>query len=112
MATRVPNPLKRRHLIEQKLDPAKARKIADAYLEEGRRFEAIAFLQKAEDREALASLRAAAVEEGEPFLLRQSCRALDEEPSADEWRSVARRAREEGRIVEAEDAERQASAAD
>jgi hypothetical protein len=38
----IPDPLKRRHLVESALDPARALAIAEAYLEEGRRLEAAA----------------------------------------------------------------------
>ena len=44
MATRIPDPLKRRHLVEGDLDPAKALALAEAYLAEGRSQEAVAFL--------------------------------------------------------------------
>ena len=76
----IPDPLKRRHLLEDKLDPAKAVAIADGYLEEGRTNEALAFLVKADAREQLEELRDRAVEDGDPFLLRHACEALGEEP--------------------------------
>jgi len=104
----IPDPLKRRHLLEDKLDPAKARAIADVYLEEGRTNEALAFLVKADAREQLEELRDRAVEDGDPFLLRHACEALGEEPGAERWRATATAARAAGREAQAHDAERQA----
>lgn len=104
----LPDPLKRRHLLEDKLDPAKARAIADLYLEEGRTNEALAFLVKADARDRLEEMRDRAVEDGDPFLLRHTCEALREEPGAERWNATARAARAAGREAQASDAERQA----
>lgn len=104
----IPDPLKRRHLLEDKLDPAKALAIADVYLEEGRTNEALAFLVKADSRERLEELRDRAVEDGDPFLLRHACEALGEEPGAERWSATAQAARAAGREAQAHDAERQA----
>ena len=104
----LPDPLKRRHLLEDKLDPAKALAIADLYLEEGRTNEALAFLVKAEARDRLEEMRDRAVADGDPFLLRQTCEALREEPGAERWRATAQAARAAGREAQANDAERQA----
>ena len=104
----IPDPLRRRHLLEEKLDPARALAIAQAYLAEERACEAVAFLAKAGAREPLAELCVRAVAEGDPFLLRQACAALGEEPSADRWRRLAASARAAGKEVQARDADRQA----
>jgi hypothetical protein len=104
----IPDPLRRRHMLEEKLDPARALAIAQAYLADDRACEAVAFLAKADAREALAELRERAVAEGDPFLLRQSCAALGEEPGADCWRRLAESARAAGKEVQARDADRQA----
>jgi hypothetical protein len=110
--TKIPDPLKRRHLLEEKLSPAKALALAEAYLEEKRLVEAIAFLEQAGATEKLEELRNGAVAGGDPFVLRQACEALDEEPSADEWRRTGEAARAAGRELQAVDAERQASLRD
>jgi hypothetical protein len=104
----IPDPLRRRHLLEEALDPARALAIAEAYLAEERPIEALAFLAKADAREQLGRLRDLAVEEGDPFLLRQACAALGEQPGAERWRRLADSARAAGKEVQARDAERQA----
>ena len=45
---KLPDPLRRRHLVEQELESSRALQIAEAYLEEDRAMEAVAFLLKAE----------------------------------------------------------------
>jgi len=104
----IPDPLKRRHLVEEEFDPQRALRVAEAYLEAGRSFEAVEFLRKADARERLGALRREAVETGDPFLLRQVCRALGESPGAGDWRALAEAARGLGKEVQARDAERQA----
>ena len=42
--TKLPDPLRRRHLVEGGVDPGRALQIAEVYLEEGRSIEAVAFL--------------------------------------------------------------------
>lgn len=106
--TKIPDPLKRRHLLEESLSPAKALTLAEAYLEDGRVAEAIAFLARAGAEERLQALRDEAVVAGDPFLLRETCTALDEEPSVEHWRRTAEAARAAGRELQAQDAERQA----
>lgn len=108
MATSMPpDPLTRRDLIERELDPAKALRIAEAYLEEDRGLEAVAFLRKAEARERLEALRDEAVSRGDSFLLREVAAALGETPSAERWRALAAAAREAGKLEYAADAEQQ-----
>lgn len=104
----IPDPLRRRHLLEEDLAPERALAVAEAYLAEDRVYESVAFLAKAGAEERLAALRERAVAEGDPFLLREACRALGEDPGAERWRAVAEAARAAGREIEAHDAERQA----
>ena len=104
---KLPDPLRRRHLVEQKIDPARALQIAEAYLEEDRAMEAVAFLMKAEARERLASLREQAVREGDAFLLREISAALAEEFDAATWRALAEAARASGKDRYAAEAARQ-----
>ena len=79
----IPDPLRRRHLVERELPPAQALKLAEAYLARGARCEAIDFLRKAGAHERLAALRAEAVAAGDGFLLRVVASALGEPPTAD-----------------------------
>ena len=44
---KIPDPLTRRHWIQKEMDPAQALATAEAYLAEGRRMDALAFLAKA-----------------------------------------------------------------
>jgi hypothetical protein len=106
---KLPDPLRRRHLVEQEMDPARALQIAEAYLEEGRALDAVAFLAKAEARERLAALREQAVSEGDPFLLREISVALGEELDAVTWRRAAEAALAAGKDRYAAEAGRQAA---
>jgi len=109
MSKRVlPDPLERRHLLERELDPSRAGVIAQAYLDEGRVAEAVAFLRRAGERERLESLRRQAVEEGDLFLLREVAVALEAPPRSDEWAMLAESARRLGKERYAIQAARQA----
>lgn len=106
--SKIPGPLERRHLLEKDLDAAQAQKIADAYLEEGRAPEAIAFLEKAEAGEALETLAAEAVASGDAFLLRAACGALGNEPTSEQWQQLAQQAEAAGKEIYAGEARRHA----
>ena len=110
--SKIPKPLERRHLIEREIPTAKAAKIAEAYLEERRRLEAVDFLAKAEDTEKLAQIRAEAVAEGDAFLLRAVAAALEEEPGGDEWSALADAAEAAGKERYAIEARRQSVISD
>jgi len=100
--TKLPDPLARRHLLEAKLEPAKARALADGYLALGREIEAIDFLAKADARDALAALETAAIERGDVFLMRRVAAVLGREPGAERWRALADNAARAGRPRDAE----------
>jgi hypothetical protein len=59
--SKLPDPLSRRHLVERELPAAQALELANAYLGEGRRVEAVDFLRKAGAADRLAALRAEAI---------------------------------------------------
>jgi hypothetical protein len=103
----IPNPLDRRHLIEKNVSEAQALQVAEAYLSEGRTVEAIEFLAKADARDQLAEVRAAAVAAGDVFLLRAAARALGESPNRGEWTEAAAAATAAGLERYAADAKRQ-----
>jgi hypothetical protein len=107
---KIPDPLTRRLLVEGALEPSRARTIAEAYLSEGRLVESIAFLAKAEDRDALARLRDEAVATGDVFLLREAAAALGEEIDAARWRATAEQAVSLGKEQYSAEARRQAAA--
>lgn len=107
--TKLPDPLARRYLLERELDPAKARLLADTYLEAGREIEAIEFFARASAEEPLRVLRAAAIERGDVFLMKMASAALDEEPTSEVWRTLQQAARAAGRERDAEMASRLAA---
>lgn len=107
---KIPDPLNRRLLVEGSLDPGRARAIAEAYLGEGRAVEAIAFLTKADDRDALARIRDEAVASGDVFLLREAAAALGEDIDASQWRETAEHAASLGKEQYASEARRHAAA--
>ncbi len=104
----IPDPLKRRHLIEQGAQPESALAVAEAYLAEGRELEAIAFLQRANAKDRLRQLKQNAIEAGDAFVLREASSALAEEPSSEEWAAAARGAEALGKERYAVEARRQA----
>ena len=104
----IPDPLERRHLIERELPPEKSREIAEAYLEAGRRGEAVEFLRKANASDRLATLRSEARSEGDAFLLRQVAQATGRPVTQEEWQTLARAAESHGKERYAAEARRQA----
>ncbi|MCP3983152.1 MAG: hypothetical protein GY723_02115 [bacterium] len=107
MAIRLPDPLKRRHLVEGEIDSAKALALAEAYLEEGRQQEAIVFLARADATDRLEALLEEAVLAGDAFLVRQVAEAMDQEVPEAKWARVEERARELGKDRYASEASRQ-----
>jgi len=105
---KIPDALARRHLIERDQSAEKALRIGEAYLEEGRRVEAVEFLAKAGAAEQLGELRRVAIDEGDTFLLRAVARTDGEPPSAEEWAELAAAAEAAGKLEYARDARRQA----
>jgi hypothetical protein len=103
----IPDPLERRHLVERQLDPARALKIAEAYLAEERAQEAVAFLARAGAVDRLEALFRLAVDEGDPFLLREVAAALGREPDGASWRALAEAAAAAGKDRYAAEARRQ-----
>ncbi|MAE93500.1 MAG: hypothetical protein CL910_02450 [Deltaproteobacteria bacterium] len=97
MAIRIPDPLKRRHLVEGELDAAKAVALADAYLEEGLVLDAVPFLEKAGAHERLEELLHEVIRSGNVFEVRAVAEALKKPLEAHHWEEVARAAREQGK---------------
>jgi hypothetical protein len=106
--SRIPDALKRRHLVEGELLPALALRIAEEYLAEGRELEAVDFLRKAGATEKLAALRREAVTRGDAFLLRSVAAASGAPPTRDEWQTLAQAAAATGRQRYADEGRRQA----
>jgi hypothetical protein len=87
--TAIPNPLKRRHLIEQEIDSQQCLAIADAYQADGRHFEALQFLVKAGADDRIAALADEAVGSGDAFLLKQVADAQRSDPGPERWAQLA-----------------------
>ena len=104
----IPGPLARRHLIEKGLDAASALAIAEAYLADGRKVEALDFFAKAEAKERLAELRAEAIGEGDAFLLQAAARHLGEPAGREDWQRLSEAAEAAGKERYASTARRQA----
>lgn len=108
MARRViPNPLERRHVLEGKLDAARALKIGEAYLAEDRIIESIAFLRIASAGDRLDELRRRAIETGDAFLLREVARAQERPAAPAEWAELVSGAAAAGKRLYEDDARRQ-----
>lgn len=107
--TKLPDPLSRRYLLESELDPAKARALADAYLEAEREIEAVEFFARSGGEEPLRALQAAAIGRGDVFLMKMASAALDEEPTSETWRTLQQAATAAGRERDAEMAARLAT---
>ncbi len=107
-ATRLPNALVRRHLIEKELSAAHALRLGEAYLAEERVVEALVFLRKAGAADRLRAIAEQAKLDGDVFLMRQVAAITGEAPSAADWRTAGEAARERGKLRFAADAERQA----
>jgi hypothetical protein len=107
---RIPDAIQRRELLEQELDAGRALKVAEAYLEEGRFFDALAFLDKAGDLDRLRAIRDEAIRAGDVFLLREAAARCGEEPDADTWRALAEAAASFGKDGYAQEARRQLAA--
>lgn len=104
---KIPDPLQRRHVIERGLAPAQAEGVAEAYLGEGRRIEALVFLGQAGAAQRMAELRREAIESGDLFLLRAVADAAGEAPRREEWQELAAAAEAAGKLRYAADARRQ-----
>jgi hypothetical protein len=103
----IPDPLERRHLVERQLDPARALAIAEAYLAEERAQEAVAFLARAQATAQLEAVWRLAIQQGDPFLLREVAAALGRQPDAASWRTLAEAAAAAGKDRYAAEARRQ-----
>ena len=104
--TKLPDPLSRRHLVEGELTAQQALEIAEAYLAEGRRIEAVDFLRKANAGDRLAALRAEAIGDGDAFLLRRVAECMAVAPTREEWRALAEGAERNGKDRYAAEARR------
>ena len=108
MAVKIPDPLKRRHVLESPPEGAKALAVAEAYLEQGRRLEALLFLKYADAQDRLDAIYEEGIAEGDAFLVRECAAVMEREIDGREWRRVAEAAASLGKEFYAADAARQA----
>lgn len=86
---KLPDPLKRRHLVEKDLDPKSALEIAEAYMDSERTVEAVDFFAKAKASARLDELREHAIASGDVFLFQSVVRATGETPDRESWSRLA-----------------------
>jgi hypothetical protein len=110
--SKIPDPLERRHLIEKDLPAEQSLAIAEAYLADERRTEAVVFLGKAGAEQQLQELAEVAVEAGDVFLLTEVSRARGREPEPATWERLEASARRVGKDQFAEAAHRRAARSD
>jgi hypothetical protein len=108
----IPLPLERRHLIEKDIPAAQAVAIAQAYLDDDRVSEAIAFLVKGEATDELDALAKQFADAGDAFLVKQLLDASGRELDSTGWLAVAASAEAAGKEFYAEMARRHARSAD
>jgi len=106
----IPDALSRRHWLSDDLGAERALEVAEAYLAEGRAFEAVDFLRKAEAHDKLLEIGREAMESGDLFLFRAICEASGEEADASDWRTLADAAEAAGKTLYAAEARRQLQA--
>jgi hypothetical protein len=88
--------------------PEDLRRQAEEYLREGWLSDAIDFFGKAGDREGLEKIREITIAEGDIFLFRRTLKAMDMTAEEDEWKELADRAFELGKLQFAREAYRMA----
>lgn len=90
--------LKKRDLIQEVTTSHETLiKFGQEYLQQGRWLEALDFFERAPDPEGLQTLKQMGLEEGDPFLYKQACRFLKENPDPADWKSIGEKALSQGR---------------
>lgn len=103
------NCLEKRDLLNQAAASVEALvRWGSTFEESGQVHDAVDFYQKAGAREPLRRLMELAVEEGDLFLFKRICKALDIEPDADRWKHLGEKARLHGKLLFAAEAFRHA----
>ncbi len=90
--------LKKRDLIQEATtDHETLIKLGQEVLKQGRWMEALEFFERAPDPEGLQTLKKKGLEEGDPFLYKQACRFLKENPDSADWKLIGEKALSQGR---------------
>lgn len=94
--------LKKRDLIQDEgADRESLGRYGREYLSQGRPLEALEFFEQARDEDGLRSMKDLGREEGDPFLYKQACRLLKENPDPADWKIIADKALAGGRVHQA-----------
>jgi hypothetical protein len=98
--SKLPDPLKRRDILYGQNTPAEVlREHGDLYLREGRPNDAVEFFGQACYKEGLRRIRQMAMEEGDLFLFSRAAEFLQEEVPPEDWRKLAKKALEKGKLL-------------
>lgn len=99
---------KQQMLHAQDAKPEELRRQGEEFLQAGWLSDAIDFFGIAGDRDGLAKLREISVAEGDVFLFRRTLKALEAAADENEWKQLADRALELGKLQFAREAYRMA----
>jgi hypothetical protein len=71
------------------------------YLKQDRPIDALDFFEKAKNLEGIRRIREWGIEQGDPFLLQQTCKLLKEPAPEGSWRKIGEKAQAAGRLQQA-----------
>ena len=98
--TKLPDPLQRRDILYGQNTPAETlREYGDLYLRKGKPNDAVEFFGLACYKEGLRRIRQMAMEEGDLFLFSRAAEFLQEAVSPEDWRKLAKKALEKGKLL-------------
>jgi tetratricopeptide (TPR) repeat protein len=90
--------LKKRELIQEPSTSGETLiNLGQEYLNQGRTRESLEFFERAQNPAGLKMLKKRGLEEGDPFLYRQACKALKEIPDPADWKALGEIAFSQGR---------------
>ena len=105
----LPNHKKKQQLLHAKdAKPEDLRRQGEKFLQAGWLSDAIDFFGKAGDQDGLKKIREITIEEGDTFLFRRTLKAMDETADEEQWKELAARALEQGKLQFAREAYRMA----
>lgn len=105
----LPHYKKKQQLLHAKdARPEDLRRQAEEFLQAGWLSDALDFFKKAGDQNGLEKVRDIAISEGDAFLFRRTLKALDAAASEDQWKELADRALDLGKLQFAREAYRMA----
>lgn len=101
--------LKKRDLLNNdRADKSELMKLGERYLQDGRLSDCIDCLEKAQHLEGLFQLRERCAAEGDYFLYNRLAKILEESPPSEEWRQLGDKALDQGKLLFALSAYKQA----